>query len=244
MNSGGTPAVTSSFRREPRACSQVSRSSGVRTTSTCGAPGSPPVPVFGVLLFLSCGRRGGAGGQHVHRGLVRGQHRLGRQRRAHRRIEPGLLQPPGQPGAGLVHPPGGHGNTQEHVHDVRGAFRRHVPVRGQHDRGGVQRRPVGHRPGVRAGRRGRDRGGPAARALTGPAAPTPSPFSVTCTSTTCAHPGAAGAAPARPVPQRRHCAGGSASLRSPGSGSRASPRPRWPGCPPRRRSFLRSRSDS
>jgi hypothetical protein len=48
---------------------------------------------------------------------------------------------------------------------VRGAFRRHVRVRGQHDRGGIQRRAVRHRPGVRAGWRGRARGGPAARAL-------------------------------------------------------------------------------
>ena len=40
--------------------------SGVRMTSTCGAPGARLVPVFGILLFLfflSCGRRGGAGGQ-------------------------------------------------------------------------------------------------------------------------------------------------------------------------------------
>jgi hypothetical protein len=33
---------------------------------------------------------------------------------------------------------------------------------------------------------------------------------VTCTSTTCAHPGPAGAAPPSPAPQRRHWAGGSA----------------------------------
>jgi hypothetical protein len=32
------PAATSPLRREARACSQVSRSSGVRTISTCGAP--------------------------------------------------------------------------------------------------------------------------------------------------------------------------------------------------------------
>ena len=47
---------------------------------------------------------------------------------------------------------------------MRGASRRHVPVRGQHDRG-VQRRLVRYRPGVRAGWRDRDRGGAAARAL-------------------------------------------------------------------------------
>ena len=52
MNAAGIPAATSPLRREARACSQVSRPSGVRTISTCGAPaaafsfssGSPSSP--------------------------------------------------------------------------------------------------------------------------------------------------------------------------------------------------------
>ena len=40
MNAAGIPAATSPLRREARACSQVSRPSGVRTISTCGAPGA------------------------------------------------------------------------------------------------------------------------------------------------------------------------------------------------------------
>lgn len=63
------------------------------------------------------------------------------------------------------------------------------------------------------------------------------------TSQTCAHDHPAGFAPARPAPHREHCAGGSAVLRSSGSGSRRGPLPGWPGCPPRLRSLLRSRSD-
>jgi len=63
------------------------------------------------------------------------------------------------------------------------------------------------------------------------------------TSQTCAHDDPAGLAPCRPAPHREHCAGGSALLRSSGSGSRRRPLPGWPGCPPRFRSLRRSRSD-
>jgi hypothetical protein len=37
-NAAGIPAATAALRREAMACSQVSRPSGVRTISTCGAP--------------------------------------------------------------------------------------------------------------------------------------------------------------------------------------------------------------
>ena len=62
-------------------------------------------------------------------------------------------------------------------------------------------------------------------------------------SMTCAHRGSAGAAPARDAWQDRHSAGGPAVSLSSGSGSRLRPFPWWPGCPPRFRSLLRSRSD-
>ena len=166
MNAAGIPAATSPLRREARACSQVSRPSGVRTISTCGAPGA-------VFSFSSgsCSSsffpRGGLRGvlvQHVHRGLVRGQRFLPGQRREHRRVEPGLPQLRRQPGAGLVHPARRDRHPQQHGHDLRGPLGRHVPVRGQHHRGGVQHRPVGHRARVRARRRLRERDRPAARA--------------------------------------------------------------------------------
>ena len=40
MNAAGIPAATSALHREARACSQVSRPSGVRMISACGAPGA------------------------------------------------------------------------------------------------------------------------------------------------------------------------------------------------------------
>jgi hypothetical protein len=63
------------------------------------------------------------------------------------------------------------------------------------------------------------------------------------TSQTCAHDRPTGSAPSSPVPHREHRAGGSAGLRSPGSGSRVSPWPVCPGWPPRLRSLRRSRSE-
>jgi hypothetical protein len=38
VNAAGIPAATSALRREAMACRKVSRPSGVRTISTCGAP--------------------------------------------------------------------------------------------------------------------------------------------------------------------------------------------------------------
>ena len=122
-----------------------------------------------VLLFLFLlFPRGGLRGvlvQHVHRGLIRGQRFLPGQRREHRSVEPGLPQLRRQAAAGLVHPARRDRNPQQHGHHLRGTLGRHVPVRGQHHRGGVQHRPVGHRPLVRARRRLRERDRPAARAL-------------------------------------------------------------------------------
>ena len=68
-------------------------------------------------------------------------------------------------------------------------------------------------------------------------------FRMTSTSMTCAHREPAACAPARAALHWRHSAGGSASLFSSGSGSRARPLPWCPGCPPRLRSLRRSRSD-
>ena len=166
MNAAGIPAATSPLRREARACSQVSRPSGVRMISACGAPGavfsSLGVPFFPVLPH-SRGR--GVLVQHVHRGLVRGQRFLPGQRREHRGVEPGFPQLRRQAGAGLVHPARRDRNSQQHGHDLRGTLGRHVPVRGQHHRGGVQHRPVRHRARVCARRRLRERDRPAARAF-------------------------------------------------------------------------------
>ena len=51
--------------------------------------------------FRLAGLRVVVRGEHVDRGLVRAQRRLGGQRGSHRVIEPGLLQLPVQPGAAL-----------------------------------------------------------------------------------------------------------------------------------------------
>ena len=122
-----------------------------------------PLRILFVLFFPPGGLRG-AVVQHVHRGLVRGQRFLPGQRREHGRIQAGLPQLRRQPGAGLVHPARRDRHPQQHGHDLRGPLRRHVPVRRQHHRGGVQHRPVGHRARVRARRRLRERDRPAARA--------------------------------------------------------------------------------
>ena len=121
---------------------------------------------FGIPFFpvLPRGRLRGAVVQHVHRGLVRGQRFLPGQRREHRCAEPGFPQLRSKAGAGLVHPARRDRNPQQHGHDLRGPLGRHVPVRGQHHCGGVQHRPVGHRAGVRAGRRPGERDRPAAPA--------------------------------------------------------------------------------
>ena len=169
MNAAGIPAATSPLRREARACSQVSRPSGVRMISTCGAPGAGFPFSSGSCSSSSCSSRAagwqGVLGQHVYRGLVRGQRFLPGQRGEHRLIESGFPQLRRQAAACLVHPARRDRNPQQHGHDLRGPLRRHVPVRGQHHRGGVQHRPVGHRAGVRARRRLRERDRPAARAL-------------------------------------------------------------------------------
>ena len=145
-------------------------------------PGQPPVrgpddqhlrgtrsrllPAAGVLFFPFFPRRGlrGVLVQHVHRGLVRGQRVLAGQRREHRLLEPALAQLRRQPGTGLIHPARRDRHPQQHGHHLRGPLGRHVPVRGQHHRGGVQHRPVGHRARVRARRRPGERDRPAARA--------------------------------------------------------------------------------
>ena len=166
MKRAGTAAATEPLRREPMACRNVSRPSGVRVISTCGAPAAA-LPSFssGSGSSFSCRRRGRGGPvQHVHRGLVGGQHVLAGQRREHRLVEPGRPELRAHPGGGLVHPARGDLDAEQHADDLRGPLRRHVPVTRQEHRGGVQRRPVGHRALVRPGRRLRERDRPAARA--------------------------------------------------------------------------------
>ena len=57
MNAAGIPAATSPLRREARACSQVSRPSGVRMISTCGAPGAGFPFSSGSCSSSSCSSR-------------------------------------------------------------------------------------------------------------------------------------------------------------------------------------------
>ena len=104
------------------------------------------------------------GSSQVDRGLVGGQHRLGRQGGLHRLIEPGVFQPGGQPLAGQIHEPGRDRHAQQHADQVRGPLRGHVPVGGQQHRRGVDPRPVGDAARVRPRRRLRGVHLPAARA--------------------------------------------------------------------------------
>ena len=103
-------------------------------------------------------------GQHVHRGLVRAQGRLGGQHGLYRVIEPGIVQPLAQPGVRLIHEPGRDWHAEEHADQVRGPLGGHVPVGGQQHRRRVHPRPVRHAARMRPGRRGGDRDLPAARA--------------------------------------------------------------------------------
>ena len=142
---------------------KVSRPSGpddqhVRRAGRCFLP-------LRILLFLFPGRgQRGVLAQHVDRGLVDGQHLLGRQRPGHRLLEPAIPDPRRQPRRGLIHPPGRDRHPQQHAHDERGTLGRNVPVAGQQHRRGIQHHAVGHRARVCAGRRIRERDRPAARA--------------------------------------------------------------------------------
>ena len=153
-----------SLRREPMACRNVSRPSGVRVISTCGAPAAAFSFSSGSASSLLLRRRRRGPVQHVHRGLVGGQHVLGGQRSEHRLAEPGLPGLRRHPGSGLTGPPGGNRDAGQHAHDLRGPLRWHVPVTRQQHRRGVQHRPIGHRAPMRARRRLRERDRPAARA--------------------------------------------------------------------------------
>ena len=81
--------------------------------------------------------------QEIDGGLVRGEDRLGGQCRLHRVVEPGAVQPGRQPLAGPVDEPGRDRHAQQHADQVRGPLGRHVPVRRQQHRRGVDARPVG-----------------------------------------------------------------------------------------------------
>ena len=104
-------------------------------------------------------------GEHVDRGLVGAQRWLGGQCGLHRVVEPGVLERPVQPGAGLVHEPGRDRHAQQHGDQVRGPLGGHVPVCRKQHRGRVDRRPVGDGARVHPGRRGGRGDLPAARAL-------------------------------------------------------------------------------
>ena len=166
MNAAGMPAATSPLRREARACQPGQPAVRGPDDQHVRGTRSRLLLVFRVLFFPFFPRSGlrGVLVQHVHRGLVRGQRVLAGQCREHRSVEPGLAQLRRQPGAGLVHPARRDRNPQQHGHHLRGPLGRHVPVRGQNHRGGVQDRPVGHRAGVRARRRLGERDRPAALA--------------------------------------------------------------------------------
>ena len=125
--------------RDPSARSQVSPRCGVRTTSTCGAPASCSAsPAWGSVRLT---------------GVSSAQHRLCRQGGLHRPVEPGVLQPGGQPLAGKIDEPGRDGHAEQHADQVRGPLGRHVPVRRQQHRRGVDPRTVGDAARVRPRRR-------------------------------------------------------------------------------------------
>ena len=167
MNAAGMPAATSPLRREARACSQVSRPSGVRTISTCGAPAaafsfssgsssSPSSRAAGCGALLSSTFTGVSSAASASSPASAASIAAS---------NPALPSCAASRALALSTQPGETGNPQQHGHDLRGPLGRHVPVRGQHHRGGVQHRPVGHRAGVRARRRLRERDRPAAPAL-------------------------------------------------------------------------------
>ena len=245
MNSAGIPPPTLSLRREAIACSQVSRPSGVRTISACGAPPDGAFSVSSGSFSPSRFPRGGLRGlvQHVDRGLVGGQHLLRRQGREHRLVEPGPPRAARRPGRRPYRPiQPGPGTPTEHAGTGRGTLRRHIP-RSRPAAPLVSHRPVEHRASVQARRRIGERHRPAARAhqpWQRPLGDRPDDVHVDDLRPTAA-----------PRPRRRPappCSGGNraarpASFVSSGSGSLARPLPSCPGWPPLLRSLLRSRSD-
>lgn len=85
---------------------------------------------------------------HVHRGLVGVQDLLGRQCVPHRPVKPGSAKLLGEPLMRAGHEPGRHRRPQQRGHEHRGAFHRHIPRRGQHDRRRVHIQPVGDSTGL------------------------------------------------------------------------------------------------
>lgn len=94
----------------------------------------------------------------IDRRLIGTQSLFGPQRGLHRLVEPGRFQPSGEPLAGAGDEPCRHRRTQKRCHQHRGPLSGHVALRTQQDGGGVDVRPIHHRPGlpiwrVRAGHR-------------------------------------------------------------------------------------------
>ena len=161
------------------ACRKVSRPSGVRTISTCGAPAaafrpSPPGPFppsprapRAAARALSSTFTGVSSAASTF---------LAGQRREHRLVEPGLSRAARDiRAAALSTQPAETGTPSSMPITLRGPLRRHVPVAGQQHRGGVQHRPVGHRARVQR-RAAAPRTSPSRSTGTpAPAAPTRSP---------------------------------------------------------------------
>jgi hypothetical protein len=104
--------------------------------------------------------------QHVDRGLVRAQHRLGDQRVLHPLVEAGRRQVGGEPLGRAGDEPGRHRHPQQGLDQHRGPLDRHVALGGQQHRRAVEQRPVGHtaRPCLPHTRHRRGRDLPAAAA--------------------------------------------------------------------------------
>ena len=189
-------AVIPSARREASACSQTSRSSGVRITITCAAPGtgSPGVQVD------ARGRRRGLGpGSHRRPAQARPPARRASPRRTRRLAA--ASRPAGRWPYQRTRPRPA--SAAEHADQLRGPLRRHVPV-------GRSARPPPHSAAARMTLPRHARPAAVPRWSPSRSTDTAAPAagcSVTCrmilTSQTCAHDDPASPAPSRGAPHWR-----------------------------------------
>ena len=217
-------------------CRQVAAVAVRRSARAARPPPPSPSPPGPFFLFRRAGLRGGACPARSPGSRQRPARPRAASAASIASSNPAFPSCAASRAAALSTQPGRDRHAQQHAHDLRGPLQRHVPVHGQQHRGGVQRRPVGHRARVRARRRLRERDRPAARARQArqrPLGHLPDDLHVDDLRP----PRPAASAPSRPALQRRHSAGGSASFFSSGSGSRSRPFPWCPGWPPRLRSF-------